>query len=218
MQRREFVTAVGGVSLLGISGCLSSGDEGSENSGPMRGSTSDCTITESTDAVEPVSLSTDGRLRGADVVVDLKWNARTQATIDTGEGTYYEPPSEESRVLVVRSEISNPTDSEVYIRPSSLQLTRETPNAVLDDLVTPFAISGYTDALDEMTLKPNATVDRLILFDVENPDVTSATIEPRPISEMERTYAESNDEELRTTLAFNPTCDESLEIGAPPQQ
>jgi hypothetical protein len=137
----------------------------------MRGSNSDCVISDSTDNVEPVSVTADGRLRGADFVLDIRWNARTQATIDTSEGRYYEPSSEDTRILVVRAEISNTTDSPAEIQTSSLGLKRETPNAVMDDLETPFGISGYTEGLDDMTLKSGATVNRVILFKVEDPNV-----------------------------------------------
>ena len=216
MDRRGFIRTFGAGALLGVSGCLSSGSgDGSGNNGPMRGSNADCVISESTDAVEPVSVTTDGRLRGADVVVDIRWNARTQASVD-GAGSYYDT-SEGERLVAVRAEISNPGEDAVMIRPLSLGLKPETPNAVMDDYITPMA-PGYPDSLDSMSLKAGASVNRLILYEVEDTDVTSGTIEPRPITEMERAFAESNDEELRTTLAFNPTCDESMEINPTPQQ
>ena len=215
-SRRGFITGLSGASLLGVSGCLSQMG-GSGNSGSMRGSNSDCVISESTDNVEPISVTADGRLRGADVEVEIRWNARTQATIDTGERTYYDPPTEDARIVVVRAEITNPSDTPAELRIISLGVQPETPNAIMDDIAPPFAISGYSEAFDTMTLRAGATVSRVILFEIDDLNVTSVTMQPRPILETEREFAES-EEDLRTTLAFNPTCDEGLAINAPPRR
>jgi hypothetical protein len=212
MQRRGVIKSLGGVSLFGMSGCLSSA-----GNRPMRGSNPDCVITESTDDVEPVGVSADGRLRDADVVVNMRWNARTQASIKTGERSHYEPDSDDARIVVVRAEVSNPTESEVTTPPYTFRLRRDTVSDVFDTPINPLEIPGYVDMGDGVTLDAGSTVNMLILFRVNIPEVRSATIGARSISKLDRMLSES-DEKLRKTVAFNPTCDESLEIDAPPQQ
>lgn len=198
--------------MFGMSGCLSSA-----GNRPMRGSNSDCVITESTDDVEPVEISADGRLRDADVVVNMRWNARTQASIKTGERSYYEPDSDSARIVVVRAEVSNPTESEVTTPPYTFQLRRDTVSTVFDTPINSLEIPGYVDMEDGIALNAGSTVNLLILFRINIPEVRSATIGARSISKVDRILSES-DEKLRKTVAFNPTCDESLGIEAPPQQ
>ena len=198
--------------MFGMSGCLSSA-----GNRPMRGSNSDCVITDSTDDVKPVEVSADGRLRDADVVVNMRWNARTQASIKTGERSYYEPDSDSARIVVVRAEVSNPTESEVTTPPYTFQLRRDTVSTVFDTPINSLEIPGYVDMEDGIELNAGSTVNLLILFRINIPEVRSATIGARSISKVDRILSES-DEKLRKTVAFNPTCDESLGIDAPPQQ
>lgn len=182
--RRELLstTAVG---LAGVvAGCSSSSGQ--------PGTAPDCEISQSTGDVEPIEISADGRESGADVVLDVRWNARLQASID-GDA---EPPGDAgNHWLVFVLEISNPTDSAVDVLPGMYHIEAETPDGAgnADEVV----MAGHDlEQLESVSLEAGDQTAGTRFFEVP-PEAASATLVPG------------------LGVAFRPECDRSLSIPVP---
>lgn len=227
MNRRTLLSLLGASCGLSLSGCLGddetntagnapngngtndSGTEDDENdseptSGSLVESTSpgtkdECAIERSTDRVDSSPIRVDGRFEDADVVVDLRWNARSQKSVkDDPDDVVGGIAEEGEKILVLKLKVTNTAEEVITIDTDNFELSYETADTI--DTISP-SIS-YVEEID-VNIKPGGTVQGIVTFLIPA-DATTATLQPQ---------APFYDD--RKSVAFNPTCDDSLTIDIP---
>ena len=193
VNRRTVLTALSSVGVVGISGCLGSDD--------TQGSADDCTIEHSTNSVD-VSFGADGTMDDADAILDLRWNAWTQSSI---EGIITE---EDEHVIIYYVAMSNQTDEAVPTGGWNFSLTYETPN-IRDSSTFIYQVSSPIDEVIEESVEilPEGELNVAIPFTAPT-ETTNATLEAND-------YDEHDVGERDSAIGFEPNCDESLEITVP---
>ena len=191
-SRRKILAAIGTGTGIALAGCLGNDDGGTEG---------DCTIENSTASVDSVTFSLDGRVSGASVELDVRWNARAQAKIDSRTPNI----DEDEKYVLYRLAISNPTDEDVEVGSRSFSLEYETPNVRND---ARGLVVHHDETLDRLVeLRSGGEIAGTYTHIVPE-QTTGATLEAVDVTR-------SPIEDVDTTVAFNPQCDESLPIGIP---
>jgi hypothetical protein len=193
-SRRLFLQSAGVASTIMIAGC--SGDDSS------MGSSDDCSISQSGDEVEPVSVTFDGRLDSATVELDLRWTARTQ-----NDASRISPSAEDEKYVFFMFEIENTSDTTVPIIHTGgyylFMLDFETPDTTGEEI--PTQVPGAEQLMSEtVDLKPGGTFASQVIFSVSD-DVTQATVKLS-----ENPYVADATRDSEEIPGFNPECDESI--------
>lgn len=197
MNRRGYLAATTAIAIAGCSSDNAEDSDGGDGSSQRLGSVDDCTIEQSTDSVEPVPVSVDGRLEdeSADIELGLDWNARTQS------GTEVEPDSnagysadEGQKTVVLRVKFINSSEEDVPISTKLFDGFVETPDTRED--ADRLSISARI--VDDVILKPGGERKAYMAYEIPV-NATRFTLRAVPPFE-------------GTDVAFTPTCERNLAI------
>lgn len=170
IKRRVYFLALT-TSIIATAGCSSTNNSES-------GTLDDCTITESTESVESVPVTVDGRVKDgtADTVIDLEWNARTQngTTVSRSSNAGY-PPDEGQKTIIIKVNFVNTTNGDVTVNTKLFGGFVETPD--LSKEVSRVSISARI--VSDINLKPEGQTQGYMAYHVPA-DSTSFTLQAVP--------------------------------------
>lgn len=198
MNRRELLGLACGGLLGTASGCLGSGVLGDGN-GSTPGDADECVVSNALETAPAIDVTADGTFSDAETTVDLAWNARTQGSATESPDDFIGVEAESGQTLLVfRLEVTNPTDDVVRVDRFNFELDYQTPDVV----ETVSALITGLETID-VGLRSGGTADGILVFSVPN-ETTEATLRPAVANFPDR-----------TPLAFDPTCDETLDVDTP---
>ena len=185
--------------MAAFAGCNALENSSSERNDDTTGSADECTVTNSVGDAPAIPVQADGTFEDATDAIPLRWNVRAQNTVkESADDSIYYESDEDKTYLIFKFELTNDTDAVVTVDRFNFSLHLKTPNTV--DEIGP-AITGLDDI--DVQIRPGGTVQGHLAFIVPS-NTTEATLR-----------ADRANFPDRTVLAFNPNCDESLQIEWP---
>lgn len=197
MRRRRVLAVISASAGVFFTGCI--GSDG--GAGGRTTVAPGCTVSNTLGDAPPVPVTASGTFVEAEATMSLRWNARTQdslTVVSSEEGVGYES-DDAYTYLVFRTEVTNEADERFTVDTFNFRLEYETADYV--ESVT--TITSRIEQLDH-EVRPDETVDGVLVFAVPI-DAETATL-----GVAEPTFAD------RSPVAFDTSCDESLDVALPP--